>query len=123
MPPIGLLPLPGERLLPLALMFHQSCKNVRRRLPLRRVDQVIRKTLLKKLDDIRIRCFALHLPCEVTPKFVDQPPFILGIERFRNAESANADPSRDFIIEFLGIFGSVLADATSPGDAALRPND
>jgi hypothetical protein len=48
---------------------------------LRRVDQVIRKTLLKKLDDIRIRCFALHLPCEVTPKFVDQPPFILGIER------------------------------------------
>jgi len=34
----------------------------------------------------------------------------------RNAESANADPSRDFIIESLGIFGSVLADATSPGD-------
>src|SRR5262249_44837705 len=29
----------------------------------------------------------------------------------RNAESANADPSRDFIIESLGIFGSVLADA------------
>src|SRR4029077_1172572 len=66
MPPTGLLPLPGERLLPLALMFRQSCKNVGRRLPLRRVDQVIRKTLLKKLDDIRIRCFALHLPCEVT---------------------------------------------------------
>ena len=34
----------------------------------------------------------------------------------RNAESVNADPSRDFIIESLGIFGSVLADATSPGD-------
>src|ERR1700737_4131925 len=35
----------------------------------------------------------------------------------RNAESANADPSRDFIIESLGIFGSVLtAGATSPGD-------
>jgi hypothetical protein len=34
----------------------------------------------------------------------------------RNAESANADLSRDFIIESLGIFGSVLADATSPGD-------
>jgi hypothetical protein len=34
----------------------------------------------------------------------------------RNAESASADPSRDFIIESLGIFGSVLADATSPGD-------
>jgi hypothetical protein len=30
----------------------------------------------------------------------------------RNAESANADPSREFIIESLGIFGSVLADAT-----------
>jgi hypothetical protein len=34
----------------------------------------------------------------------------------RNAECANADPSRDFIIESLGIFGSVLADATSSGD-------
>jgi hypothetical protein len=35
----------------------------------------------------------------------------------RNAESVNADPSRDFIIESLGIFGSVLtAGATSPGD-------
>ena len=34
----------------------------------------------------------------------------------RNAESVNADPSRDFIIESLGIFGSALADATSPGD-------
>src|SRR3984893_11733072 len=34
----------------------------------------------------------------------------------RNAESANADLSRDFIIESLGLFGSVLADATSPGD-------
>src|SRR6202011_2434500 len=35
----------------------------------------------------------------------------------RNAESANADPSRDFIIESLGISGSVLAaDATSSGD-------
>ena len=56
MPPTGLLPLPGERLLPLALMFRQSCKNVVRRLSLRRVDQVIRKTLLKKLDDVRIRC-------------------------------------------------------------------
>src|SRR4029077_106230 len=42
MPPTGLLPLPGERLLPLALMFRQSCKNVGRRLPLRRGDQVIR---------------------------------------------------------------------------------
>ena len=87
MPPTGLLPLPGERLLPLALMFRQSCKNVVRRLSLRRVDQVIRKTLLKKLDDIRIRCFALHLPCEVTPKFVDQPPFILGIERLHFRKS------------------------------------
>jgi hypothetical protein len=35
----------------------------------------------------------------------------------RNAESVNADPSRNFIIESLGIFGSVLtAGATSPGD-------
>ena len=47
----------------------------------------------------------------------------------RNAESANADPSRDFIIESLGIFGSVLADATAPGDvdvvftARWRSND
>jgi hypothetical protein len=47
----------------------------------------------------------------------------------RNAESVNADRSRDFIIESLGIFGSVLADATSPGDvdvvftARWRSND
>src|SRR3984893_9172733 len=32
------------------------------------------------------------------------------------SQFVNADPSRDFIIESLGIFGSVLADATSPGD-------
>ena len=37
----------------------------------------------------------------------------------RNAESVNADPSRDFIIESLGIFGSVLADATSPATSML----
>ena len=46
------------------------------------------------------------------------PPKVQAIisRVIRNAESANADPSRDFIIESLGIFGSVLADATSPGD-------
>ena len=37
----------------------------------------------------------------------------------RNAESVNADPSRDFIIESLGIFGSVLTGATSPGDVDM----
>ena len=37
----------------------------------------------------------------------------------RNAENANADPSRDFIIESLGIFGSVLTGATSPGDVDI----
>ena len=40
--------------------------------------------------------------------------------KIRNAESANADPLRDFIIESLGIFGSVLtAGATSPGDVDI----
>jgi hypothetical protein len=43
-----------------------------------RVGQAIRKTLLEKLDDIRVRCFALQLPGEVTPKFVDQPPTVFG---------------------------------------------
>ena len=33
MPPTGLLPLLGERLLPLALLFRQSCKSVVPRLP------------------------------------------------------------------------------------------
>jgi hypothetical protein len=37
----------------------------------------------------------------------------------RNAEKANADPSRDFNIESLGIFGSVLRDADSPGDVDI----
>ena len=37
----------------------------------------------------------------------------------RNAENFNADPSRDFIIESLGIFGSVLRQADSPGDVDI----
>ena len=71
MPPTGRLPLRGEKLLPLALMFRQPPKNVLGWLPLGRVGQVIGKTILEKLDDIPTRCFALDLPCEVRPQFVD----------------------------------------------------
>jgi len=52
-------------------MFRQSPKNVLGWSPLGRVGQVIRKTLLEKLDDIPTRCFALDLTCEVRPQFVD----------------------------------------------------
>jgi hypothetical protein len=69
---LGTLSTTGiSTLLPLALMFRQSSKNVLGWSPLGRVGQVIRKTLLEKLDDIPTRCFALDLTCEVRPQFVD----------------------------------------------------
>ena len=37
----------------------------------------------------------------------------------RNAENVNADPSRDFVVDSLGIFGSVLAGVSSPGDVDI----
>jgi hypothetical protein len=52
-------------------MFSQSRENVLGWSPFGSVGQVKRKTLLEKLDDISTRCFALDLPCEVRPQFVD----------------------------------------------------
>ena len=36
-----------------------------------------------------------------------------------NAEKINMDPSRDFTVESLGIFGSVLGESDSPGDVDI----
>jgi hypothetical protein len=58
---------------------------------------------------------AHHFAQRLTPAKV-QARLSLVSRVIRNAENANADPSRDFIIESLGIFGSVLTGSTSPGD-------
>jgi hypothetical protein len=56
-----------------------------------------------------------HFAQRLTPAQVQ--PIISRV--IRNAENVNADLSRDFIIESLGIFGSVLTGATSPGDVDI----
>jgi hypothetical protein len=53
-----------------------------------------------------------HFVPRLTPDKVDEI-----IERIiRNAERLNADESRLFTVESLGIFGSVLQGASEPGD-------
>jgi hypothetical protein len=74
-------PLREERLFPLALTFRQSCENLLRSSPLRRVGQIIRKTLLENLDNIGIRSCTFDLPRQVRPQLIDQSPLILGRER------------------------------------------
>src|SRR5260221_12579955 len=77
----GRLPPREGRLFPLALTFRVSCKNFLRSSPLRRVGQVIRKTLLENLYNIGVWSCTFDLPRQVRPQLVDQPPLILGCER------------------------------------------
>src|SRR6267143_7223394 len=48
-------------------MFRQSCEDFVRPLPLRRVEQIIRKTFLDKLDDIVLWPCTFNLPRQVGP--------------------------------------------------------